>query len=82
MTNHKLSLVILAVATFGLAGCNASGERAQDNFNAAGRAISNGDLGNAANDTGHAFSDGAHATGQAIGTGAQQTGNAINNAVK
>ena len=81
MTNHKLPLIILAVAILGLAGCNRSGEHAQDNFNAAGQAIGHGDLGNAANDTGHAFSDGAHATGQAIGTGAQQTGNAINNAV-
>jgi hypothetical protein len=69
-------LVILAVAVLGLAGCNQAGERAQDNFNAAGRSI-----GNAATDTGHAFSDGAHAAGQAIVTGAQRTGNAIDNAV-
>jgi len=76
MTNSKLPLVILAVAVLGLAGCNREGERAQDNFNAAGHSI-----GNAATDTGHAFSNGAHATGEAIGTGAQRTGNAIDNAV-
>ena len=76
MTKNKLPLVILAVATLGLAGCNRAGEHAQDNFNAAGQSI-----GNAARDTGHAFSDGAHGAGQAIGTGAQRTGNAINNAV-
>jgi predicted small secreted protein len=76
MTNHKLPLVILAVAVLGLAGCNREGEHAQDNFNAAGHSI-----GNAATDTGHAFVDGAHATGQAIGEGAQRTGNAIDNTV-
>jgi hypothetical protein len=76
MTSNKLPLVIFAVAVLGLTGCNRDGERAQDNFNAAGRSI-----GNAATDTGHALSDGAHATGQAIGTGAQRTGNAIDNAV-
>lgn len=76
MTNSKLPLVILAVAMLGLAGCNQTGEHAQDHFNAAGQSI-----GNAATETGHAFSDGAHATGQAIGTGAQRTGNAIDNAV-
>jgi hypothetical protein len=76
MTNNKLPLVILAVAVLGLAGCNREGERAQDNFNAAGQSI-----GNAATDTGHGFVDGAKATGQAIGTGAQRTGNAIDNAV-
>jgi hypothetical protein len=76
MTNPKLHLVILAVAMLGLAGCNRSGDRAQDHFNAAGQSI-----GNAATGTGHAFSEGAHATGQAIGTGAQRTGNAIDNAV-
>jgi hypothetical protein len=81
MTNNKIPLVILAVAMFALAGCNRSGEHAQANFNAAGQAIGNGDIGAGANDTGHAFSDGAHATGQAIGTGAQHTGDAINNAV-
>jgi hypothetical protein len=76
MTNNKLPLVVLAVATLGLAGCNPAGERAQDHFNAAGPSI-----GNAANQTGEGLSDGAHATGQAIGTGAQRTGNAINNTV-
>ena len=76
MTNNKLPLVILAVAVLGLAGCNREGERAQDNFNAAGHSI-----GNAATDTGHGFVDGAKATGQAIGTGAQRTGNAIDNTV-
>ena len=76
MTNHTLPLVIFAVAALGLTGCNRDGERAQDNFNAAGHSI-----GNAATDTGHALFDGAHATGKAIGTGAQRTGNAINNTV-
>ncbi len=76
MTKNKLPFVVLAVATLCLAGCNREGERAQDNFNAAGHSI-----GNAATDTGHAFSEGAHATGQAIGTGAQRTGNAINDTV-
>ena len=76
MTNNKLPLVILAVAVLGLAGCNREGERAQDNFNAAGHS-----MGNAATDTGHALSDGAHATGQAIGTGARHTGDAIDNTV-
>ena len=75
MTHNKL-LVVLAIATLGLAGCNKDGERAQDHFNAAGQSV-----GNAATDTGQALSDGARATGQAIGTGAQRTGNAINNAV-
>lgn len=76
MTNKKLPLIILAIAVLGLAGCNREGERAQDNFNAAGHSI-----GTAATDTGRGFVDGAKATGQAIGTGAQRTGNAIDNAV-
>ena len=76
MTKYKLPLIMFAVATLGLAGCNQSGERAQDNFNAAGHSI-----GNAASDTGQGFVNGAHATGQAIGSGAQRTGNAINNTV-
>jgi hypothetical protein len=75
MTHNKL-LVVLAITTLGLAGCNKDGERAQDHFNAAGQSI-----GNAADQTGKGLSEGAHATGQAIGTGAQRTGNAINNAV-
>jgi outer membrane biogenesis lipoprotein LolB len=76
MTNNKLSLVVLAVAMLALAGCNRSGERAQDNFDAAGHSI-----GNAATDTGRGLSNGAQATGQAIGSGAQRTGNAIDNTV-
>ncbi len=76
MTTNKLPFVVLALAALSLAGCNRDGERAQDNFDAAGHSI-----GNAANDTGHAFSEGAQATGQAIGTGAQRTGDAINNTV-
>jgi hypothetical protein len=76
MTNNKLPLVILAVAVLGLAGCNRSGEHAQDNFNSAGHSI-----GNAATDTGHGIVNGAKATGDAIGSGARSTGNAIDNAV-
>ncbi|HWE71539.1 MAG TPA: hypothetical protein VG328_00145 [Stellaceae bacterium] len=76
MTSNKLSLAVFAVAMLGLAGCNNEGERAHDNFNAAGHSV-----GNAATETGHGVVNGARATGDAIGTGAQRTGNAIDNAV-
>ncbi len=81
MVNRKLPLAILFAALMGLAGCNAPAYHSQANFNAAGQALGNGNVGAGASYTGHAFVDGAQATGQAIGTGAQQTGHAINNAV-
>ncbi len=76
--NNKLVLAFLLAAAFGLAACNGHGAQSQADFNAAGQALGNGNIGAGATDTGHAFSQGAQATGQAIGTGAQQTGQAIN----
>jgi hypothetical protein len=69
---------IFAVALFCLSACNSHGASSQADFNAAGQALGNGNIGAGATDTGHAFSQGAQATGQAIGTTAQQTGHAIN----
>lgn len=63
-----------------LAACNAPADRAQADFNAAGQALGSGNIGAGANDTGHAFAEGAKATGQAIGTSALQAGEAINKA--
>jgi hypothetical protein len=76
--NRKLPLMAL-VAMFSLAACNAPAYHSQANFNAAGQALGNGNVGAGASYTGHAFAEGAQATGQAIGTGAQQAGHAINN---
>ncbi len=79
--NNKLTLIIALAGLFGLAACNAPAYHAQANFNAAGQALGNGNVGAGASYTGHAFAEGAQATGQAIVTGAQQTGHAINNGV-
>jgi hypothetical protein len=80
MLKKKLPLMISLAAMLGLAACNAPADRSQADFNAAGQALGNGNIGTGASDTGHAFAEGAQATGQAIGTGAQQTGHAINSA--
>ena len=77
----KLPLLILTAATMGLAACNAPAYHSQANFNAAGQALGNGNVGAGASYTGHGFAEGAQATGQAIGTTAQQTGHAISNTV-
>lgn len=77
--NNKLALVVATAAAFGLAACNAPASHSQADFNAAGQALGNGNIGAGASDTGHAFSEGAQATGQAISTSAQQTGHAISN---
>ncbi len=74
---HKFFLVISLAGVAGLAGCNAPAYHAQANFNAAGQALGNGNIGAGASYTGHGFAEGAQATGQAIGTGAQATGQAI-----
>jgi len=77
--SNKLRLFISIAALFGLAACNAPAYHSQANFNAAGQALGNGNVGAGASYTGHAFAEGAQATGQAIGTGAQQAGHAISN---
>jgi hypothetical protein len=77
MMNNKLPLVISLAILLGLAGCNAPAYHSQANFNAAGQALGNGNVGAGASYTGHAFAEGAQATGQAIGTGAQKAGHAI-----
>jgi hypothetical protein len=81
MMKNKLSLAAGFAAVLGLAACNAPAYHAQANFNAAGQALGNGNVGAGASYTGHGFAEGAQATGQAIGTGAQETGHAINNTV-
>jgi hypothetical protein len=78
MMNNKLTLAFSLGAMLGLSACNTHGHDAQTNFNAAGQAIGNGNVGAGANYTGQAFAEGAKATGQAIGTSAQQAGQAIN----
>jgi hypothetical protein len=77
MMYEKLALLLSFGAFLGLAACNAPAAHSQANFNAAGQALGNGQVGAGASYTGHAFADGAQATGQAIGTGAQQAGHAI-----
>jgi hypothetical protein len=79
MINSKFPLIISLAALSGLAGCNAPAAHSQANFNAAGQALGNGNIGAGASYTGHAFAEGAQATGQAIGTGARQAGHAISN---
>ena len=79
MMNSKIPLAISLAAVFGLAACNAPAYHSQANFNAAGQALGNGNIGAGASYTGHAFAEGAQATGQAIGTGAQKAGHAISN---
>ena len=81
MMYNKLPLAISLAAMFGLAACNAPAYHSKANFNAAGQALGNGNVGAGASYTGHAFGEGAQATGQAIGTGAQDTGHAISNTV-
>jgi hypothetical protein len=56
MMKHKFPLAFSFAALVGLAACNAHGNHAQGNFNAAGQALGNGDIGAGASDTGHAFS--------------------------
>ncbi len=73
--------MISVAAMLGLSACNAPAYHSQANFNAAGQALGNGNVGAGASYTGHAFAEGAQATGQAIGTGAQKAGNAIKNTV-
>ncbi len=77
---HKFPLAISLAAMFGLAACSApAAPHSAANFNAAGQALGNGNVGAGADYTGHGFAEGAQATGQAIGSGAQQTGHAISN---
>jgi hypothetical protein len=79
MMSSKFPLVLSLAGMFGLAACNAPAYHSQANFNAAGQALGNGNVGAGASYTGHAFAEGAQAAGQAIGTGAQQAGHAITN---
>jgi hypothetical protein len=81
MMNHKRFLMISLSALFGLAACNAPAYHSKANFNAAGQALGNGNVGAGASYTGHGLAEGAQATGQAIGTGAKDTGHAISNTV-
>ncbi len=81
MLNKKIPLIISLATVLGLAACNAPAHHSQANFNAAGQALGNGNIGAGASYTGHGFGEGAQATGQAISTGAQQTGHAISNTV-
>ncbi|MCB8878434.1 hypothetical protein [Acidisoma silvae] len=75
---HKFAFPSLAlIAATSLAGCNGPGHHASANFHAAGQAIGNGNVGDSAGYTGHAFTEGAQATGQAISNGSQQAGKAI-----
>jgi len=66
MMNDIWLRVILLSALAGLAACNAPAYHARANFNAAGQALGNGNVGAGASYTGHAFGEGAQATGQAI----------------
>jgi hypothetical protein len=81
MMSRKLHLTIAFGIVCGLAACNSPAHHSQANFNAAGQALGNGDVGAGASYTGHAFTEGAQATGQAISTSAQQTGHAINKTI-
>lgn len=73
----RLSYLLLLALTLGLAACNASGARAQGDFNAAGDNFGQGRIGSGFNDVGQAFSNGANATGQAIVDTAHQVGHAL-----
>ena len=74
---HKIVFAgLLFITATSLEGCNGPGHHASANFNAAGQAIGNGNVGDSASYTGHAFTEGAQATGQAIGNGAQQVSHA------
>lgn len=70
---HALALAALLP----LAACNANGNRAQNDFNAAGQNLGQGHIGSGANDIGQGFSNGANATGDAITDTAHKVGQAF-----
>lgn len=68
----RLSRLCLLALPLALAACNASGARAQRDFNAAGDNFGQDHIGSAFNDIGAGFSNGANATGDAISHTAHQ----------
>ena len=73
----RLSYFCLLALPLALAGCNANGARAQNDFNAAGNNLGQAKIGSGVNDIGQGFSNGANATGDAIVHSANQVGNAL-----
>ena len=73
----RLSQLCLSALPLTLAACNASGARAQGDFNAAGENFGQGRVGSGFNHVGRAFSNGANATGEAIAHAADQVGHAF-----
>ncbi len=70
-------LVLSFAALLGLSACNANGNRAQQDFNAAGTDLGQGKIGSGASAIGQGFSNGANATGDAITTTAHKVGQAL-----
>lgn len=68
-----LCLCLLALP-LALAGCNANGARAQQDFNAAGTNLGKDHIASGVSDIGQGFSNGANATGDAIVHTAHQIG--------
>ena len=73
----RLPSLCLFALPLALAACNASGNRAQGDFNAAGNNFGQSHIGSGFSDIGQGFSDGANATGDAIVHTAHQVGNAF-----
>ncbi len=75
---HRLACLTLPLTVLlPLAACNANGNRAHNDFNAAGTNLGNGKIASGATDIGRGFSDGANATGDAITSTAHKIGEAF-----
>jgi hypothetical protein len=71
---NPIRLAVILAVFLGLGACNSDGDRASQDFNAAGH-----DISNSANAVGQGISNGANATGQAITTTAHNIGNSFSN---
>ncbi len=74
---RALPLALSLTALLTLAACNPEGNRAQNDFNAAGQDLGQGHIGSGANAIGQGFSNGANATGDAITDTAHKVGQAF-----
>lgn len=70
----KLPCLCLLALPLALAGCNANGARAQQDFNSAGTNLGQDHIASGVSDIGKGFSNGANATGDAIVNTVHQIG--------
>ncbi len=73
----RLNYLLILALPLALAACNRHGARAQQDFNAAGNNLGQGNISSGASDIGQGFSNGANATGDAIKKTAHQAGQSL-----